>query len=90
MSRRMLLTMVILLSTFVSVSADAMTCYAGDESSGWCCETYPGTRVTNFVGYGDACAYDGTGCTECVDTGEGDSCVTSGTYCSVMRPVHRR
>ena len=90
MARRVLVLVAICLAALIAPPpVDAMTGYAGDESNGWCCETYPNSRIVNFVGYGDACADWGTGCTECVDTGAGDSCITASTYCSAMRPLDR-
>jgi hypothetical protein len=78
------------ITLFMPTPSAAITCYAGDISDGWCCETYPNTRIANFEGFGDVCAYYGQGCTECFDTREGDSCVTTSTYCSVRRPLHPR
>jgi hypothetical protein len=66
----------------------SITCHYGSvgSGSGFCCETYPDTRIVNIIGYGDVCASRGQGCTECVDIGHGDSCVGNGTYCSPKRP----
>jgi hypothetical protein len=52
------------------------------------CQTYEDSKPAWMPGYGEVCAFTGSGCTECTDTGSGDSCTTAGDDCEpFQRPV---